>query len=498
MKIFKLIALVSLLALTAPAFTFMKTEPVNAAGQAPVTAYRDGNFTGVTQDFEAGLFNVAQLSTVGNDKISSIKIAPGYRVTLYKDSNFSGSYKVLYADTAWVDDLNDETSSMKVEWIGAVRMPVTAYSNSPYGGLEQAFGVGDHDWAELQGGVGNDSISSIRIAPGYKVTLYQNANFSGGTKVLTADAIYVGDFNDDVSSLKVEAISPLDATSVAVPNNAYSDASKRQLLETFAPRIWMAQGEAYFPSSVEFTFPHVDRYLNSSSGKYEIKTKTTLDPYTLKLPYFSGDLANAPIYAFWVEKDYNNVDMVFFQFSPYDLGKTVFGNEVGDHVGDWERITVRFAKFVDNNTNYLKPVQVFYGAHSFGTAYSWDEVTKVNQTHPVGYTAFGSHGMWKDPGTHVYQELVVTQLTDVTNQGTAWDTWNNVQAFQYYPHLSTGNGLGNPWPTWLDKDYTNPNSNAVYRFGNPAQGSYFGQPLLAGGPTGPQEKGALTNDVVLD
>jgi hypothetical protein len=92
----------------------------------------------------------------------------------------------------------------------------------------------------------------------------------------------------------------------------------------------------------------------------------------------------------------------------------------------------------------------------------------------------------------------VTQLIDVANQGTAWDTWNNIQAFQYDPNNRTGNGLGNTWPSWLDRDYSNPNSLSVYRFGNPSQGSFFGQPLLAGGPTGPQEKGALTNDVILD
>ncbi len=359
--------------------------------------------------------------------------------------------------------------------------------------------MGSYNVDDLKKGVGNDKISSLRVAPGYKVTLYKDYNFSGASKVFTADAIYVGaDFNDVTSSLVVEKISPLDSTSVAVPNNSYDSQSKRQLLQTFAPRIWFAQGEVYFPASVEYTFPYVDRYLNSSSGQYEFKTKTDLNPYDLKLPYFKGDLANAPIYAFWVEKEYNNVDLVYFQFSPYDLGKTVFGTEVGSHVGDWERVTVRLAKFVDNNTNYLKPVQVLYGAHSFSTVYRWDEVEKINGTHPVAHSAFGSHGMWKDEGTHVYKDLVVVKLTDVTNKGTAWDTWNNIQAFEYYPYQSTGTGLGNPWPSWLNKDYTNPNSWAVARFGNPAQGSYFGQPLLAGGPNGPQEKGALTDGTALD
>ncbi|MGX1832301.1 Vps62-related protein [Paenibacillus taichungensis] len=478
---------------------FPLAQPAQAAEDNAVMVYQDGDFGGSSQPFGVGQFNVNQLNVVGNDKISSVKVAPGYRLTLYRDKDFSGDTKTLTGDAGWLDDFNDATSSLKVEKIGGPNKPVIAYSNSPYGGFEQQFDIGSYNVDELKAGVGNDAISALRIAPGYKVTLYKDYNFAGYSKVLTADAIYVGgDINDSVSSLKVEAISPLDTTSVAVPGNDYSDTAKREILQTFAPKIWFAQGEVYFPSSVEHTLPYVDRYVNPGSGLYEFKTKTELNPYTLKLPYFTGDLANAPIYAFWVEKEYNNVDLVYFQFSPYDLGKTVFGTEVGDHVGDWERVTVRLAKFTDQNSNYVKPVQVYYGAHSFGTTYSWGEVDKVNNTHPVAYSAFGSHGMWKDPGNHVYQELVVTQLIDVTNQGTAWDTWNNIQAFQYYPNTRTGNGLGNAWPSWLDRDYSNPNSLSVYKFGNPSQGSFFGQPLLAGGPTGPQEKGALTNDVILD
>lgn len=484
--------------LVAVALVFPAAKPAHASAEFPVTVFQDGDFNGVSQQFAIGLYNVNQLNVVGNDKISSVKVDPGYRLTLFSDKNFAGSSRMVTSDSSWLGDFNDITSSLKVEKIGGPNKPVIAYSDAPYGGFEQQFDVGSYDWADIVNGVGNDTISAIRIAPGYKVTLYKDNNFGGASKVLTADTIYLSDFNDQTTSLKVEAISPQDATTRAVPGNAYSDTAKREILQTFAPRIWFAQGETYFPASVEFTLPHLDRYINPGSGLYEFKTKTDLNPYTLKLPYFSGDLANAPIYAFWVEKEYNNVDLVYFQFSPYDLGKTVLGTEVGDHVGDWERVTVRLAKFTDQGTNYVKPVQVFYGAHSFGTTYNWNEVDKVNNTHPVAYSAFGSHGMWKDPGNHVYKELVVTQLIDVANQGTAWDTWNNIQAFQYYPNSLTGNGLGNAWPSWLDRDYSNPNSLSVYKFGNPAQGSFFGQPLLAGGPTGPQEKGALTNDVILD
>ncbi|RXZ77571.1 DUF946 domain-containing protein [Paenibacillaceae bacterium] len=499
MRKFKLWILVSLIVVMSASGTLINWEVAYAEDAAPVTVYRDAHYSGTAQSFDVGFYDVNVLkSGVGNDTISSIRIAPGYRVTLYEDAIYSGNGHVLASDTEWLDNFNDVTSSLKVELIGASTLPVIAYRNPSYRGVEQQFDVGMYNLNEINQGVGSDRLSSMRVRPGYKVTLYQHQNFSGATKVLTADNDFITDFDDMMSSMKVEQISPVDSTSVAVPGNTYSDVSKRQLLEAFAPKIWFAQGEVYFPSSVEYTFPYVDRYLNPSSGKYELKTKTPLDPYHLKLPYFAGDLANAPIYAFWVEKEYQNVDLVYYQFSPYDLGKTVLGTEVGDHVGDWERVTVRLAKFEDNNTQYVKPVQVLYGAHFLATIYSWDEVDKIDGTHPVAYSAFGSHGMWKDQGNHVYKDLFVVKLIDVANQGTAWDTWHNVQAFQYFPNQKTGVGLGNPFPDWLGRDYEDPNSGAIYRFGNPSQGTFFGQPLLAGGPGGPQQKTALLNDVTLD
>jgi len=475
------------------------TGVTHADDNPPVTVYRDGDFTGVSQSFELGFHNVDTLkSGVGNDKISSVRVAQGYRVTLYKDANYSGETYVLTYDAEWLDYFNDVTSSLKVELIGAPSLPVIAYADSPYGGVEQQFDVGEYNVDALKSGVGNDKISSMRVKPGYKVTLYKDHNFSGNSKVLTEDTIYLFDFNDSVSSLKVEQTNPLDSTTISIPNNDYSASFKHQILQTFAPRIWFAQGEVYFPSSVEHSLPFLDRYFNTSSGKYELQTKTSLNPYNMRLPYFTGDLANAPIYSFWVEKEYDNVDLVFFQYSSYDLGKTVLGTEVGSHVGDWERVTVRLAKFEYDGSYYLKPVQVLYGAHSFSIVYPWNEIEKINDTHPVAYSAFGSHGMWKDPGSHVYKDLVVVKLIDVTNQGTAWDTWNNIQTFEFFPNQRTGVGLGNPYPDWLGRDFTNPDSGSVYRFGNTAQGSFFGQPLLADGPTGPQSKGSLVNDVLLD
>ena len=63
-------------------------------------------------------------------------------------------------------------------------------------------------------------------------------------------------------------------------------------------------------------------------AEYYTTTETLSSPDT-KLDYFVGDISTARCYAFWVQKDYNNVDISYFQYSPYDLGKTVLGTEFG-------------------------------------------------------------------------------------------------------------------------------------------------------------------------
>lgn len=80
------------------------------------------------------------------------------------------------------------------------------YQDINYGGNTVSLGLGDYNLASLQAkGFRNDDLSSIKCPWGYKVTLYADDNFSGATKVITADTSWIGsNWNDRVSSIKVE------------------------------------------------------------------------------------------------------------------------------------------------------------------------------------------------------------------------------------------------------------------------------------------------------
>ena len=65
--------------------------------------------------------------------------------------------------------------------------------------------------------------------------------------------------------------------------------------------------------------------------------------------------------------------------------------ELGNHVGDWERIQVRFNY---NGTGTPVPTRVSFSEHSGIVNYNWGDtnLTLVGGTHPVAYSANGSHG----------------------------------------------------------------------------------------------------------
>lgn len=84
-----------------------------------------------------------------------------------------------------------------------------------------------------------------------------------------------------------------------------------------------------------------------------------------------GGRSDAPAVLIVVPKGDGVVDAFWFFFYSYNLGNTVFNVRFGNHVGDWEHTTVRFQHGV--------PKAVFFSEHSFGEAYTWDAVEKIDK-----------------------------------------------------------------------------------------------------------------------
>lgn len=273
------------------------------------------------------------------------------------------------------------------------------------------------------------------------------------------------------------------------------DSMKLQYIQQFAPYVYMNKDERYYPSTVEFSFPHLTRFLNTDDGNYWLQTKEKLPEPSSILPYFHGDLEHAKAYAFWVDKKLHKEITYFFYF-PYNRGKEFFNTIWGNHVGDWEHVTVRLGWNYSKGQWVLTPFEMYLSEHSKGDTRQWEKISKVNGK-PVVYCAWGSHAMYFDDGNHKYKYIpFIGSLIDHCSKGKIFDVFNN--KFEAYDFTGKKGLANNPWPTWMSTDYKNPgkdpsdpSSGAIYRWGNKKRGCddpFGGTCRLENGPTGPIEK----------
>jgi len=308
------------------------------------------------------------------------------------------------------------------------------------------------------------------------------------------------------------------------------DPTKVALLETYAPRVYFHSREEYWPSSVEWSFNFLKRVWDSRSGKWWLVSKEKLRKPSSVVAYFHGadpdrqwtgipcSLDDVPAYAFWHKVDDRSYDLLYFFYYPYNRGKlvkwgglgklrpipinTVFGN----HVGDWEHITVRLTWQRVWDDWILAPSMdahvpsLYLSSHSHGQKSRWPVPWVPDTHHPIIYAAKGSHGSYLKAGSHTYKtSFWVGQLKDHTDRGTAWDTWKKLECFDYDAKRGLGPTWKGTWPTWLKKGAADrdvgsedPASGPVWRWGNYRRGEQAGYYRLAHGPTGPADKPYLT------
>jgi thiol-disulfide isomerase/thioredoxin len=343
-----------------------------------------------------------------------------------------------------------------------------------------------------------------------------------------------------------------------------SDNEKLTLLEQYAPRVFFfpyvpaeefypsIPAEEFYPSSVEWSFDHLFRYspddippLNYPSFwyhlfpchigpeppepyyNYYVSPNETIGAPSNWLEYHRGcdgsatdnpcQLSDAPAYAFWNKQtvpwggeEIEVVDLTYFFYFPYNRGKEYADTVWGNHVGDWEHITVRLGWVYEPSTGWaIKPLHLFVSAHDFGTSHPWDTIEKVQGSdHPIVYSAKGSHGLYVTAGPHRYDKIWVLFypifLYDYTGNGAEWNTWTNLETFDYDGEYGLGSSV---WPRWMSTDYEapcapdnpgcdphDPASGPIYRWGTCRFGdcSILGIDtgcIMTDGPTGPVAKG---------
>lgn len=197
----------------------------------PVVTIYQGDYSGDFRNLEAGRYGINDLG-IGNDQLSSIRIPRGFRVTLFENESFSGRQLTLTQDAGTdvltANRFNKVTSSILVEQAeDKPALMATVYQDNFSGASKQLL-PGNYEYQQL--GIGNNTVSSVRVPRGLKVTLYEYGAFEGRSMQVTKDTpaefFEASQFNDLTTSVRVEEI-PEENLYVTIYSDSYSGASQR-------------------------------------------------------------------------------------------------------------------------------------------------------------------------------------------------------------------------------------------------------------------------------
>ncbi|MCP3102318.1 Vps62-related protein [Myxococcus sp. K15C18031901] len=257
----------------------------------------------------------------------------------------------------------------------------------------------------------------------------------------------------------------------------------------FAPRVWLHSDEFFLPSTTEYFLENTQEVGGHLTTRIPLGCDDCTNP-----PFLHGldpNQQHVPVYAQVIPRTVagtptNITDVVYWTFYAFNFGKHVciggrlgdtclgYWMQLGNHVGDWEHLTVRF---VDG-----RPTQVTMSQHGKAPVFGYGgKLLPMADLHPEAYSALGSHGLYPDAAVHEYMNLYNgDSLKDVTNRGAAWKTWEKPVVFPWQPQGSFTGSL-----SWL---------NITAGWGNAKSGcdnvvsKASGECILNGGPGGPMQK----------
>lgn len=249
-----------------------------------------------------------------------------------------------------------------------------------------------------------------------------------------------------------------------------------KLAKLYAPRVWLHSEEEYFPSSVNYYFENSSPIYKENNG-ISLGISNPRVKYGQRNCFTNNFLSNVtiPSYVFkWngTWKGPRNNDFVeshengefiltYYFFYPYNLGKRVFFRYYGNHDGDVEKIRILFQNY--------KPVKIFLSIHGHNEMrFAWgipdlaglyandeDELNRnailhsflsYDSTHPIIYSAKGSHGSWPQEGNYKYGKknipyIVRRQMIDSCDKGYIWDIKNNIILFDVMDWIDKNNKM---------------------------------------------------------
>jgi hypothetical protein len=200
-------------------------------------------------------------------------------------NSLNSDYVVVRPDHIF--QLIREKNGLPVNGTSTTGGKVTLYQHCNYEGWSATFDVGNFNLAALQvAGVTNKDASSIKITPGYNVTLYQNDGFGGASINLTGDDSCLTDnvangvnFNDQISSMVV-GVGGVTSSSSSSSKPSSSASSSSKLSSSSSSVVVSSSSKSSSSSSKS----------SSSSSSSVGGSLCTSPAYVDKKTYNTGDL----------------------------------------------------------------------------------------------------------------------------------------------------------------------------------------------------------------
>jgi len=174
-----------------------------------ITLHEDCDFKGKQSVLEPGNYSTYQMN-IGNDKLSSIQIPSGMKVTIYEHKNYKGKSKTFTQNIPCLEaEWNDFASSVVVE--GSNYNPrynqntyVTFYNDCYNKGYSKSLKAGIYKGDAL--GLLKNKISSFAIYGNLKVRVYlNNEDATGYNHTFNETTSCLSNmYNDKISSLVIE------------------------------------------------------------------------------------------------------------------------------------------------------------------------------------------------------------------------------------------------------------------------------------------------------
>ncbi len=188
---------------------------------ADVTFYSKCDYKGPGVALAPGDYTAREMLQFGipQDSISAVDVPRGLTVTLYENDLFDGRYGTLKrSDPCLTNDrFDDVVSSISIRESFEVTTPIaqadtrsnagiTLYTECGFAGSSAIVGEGNYNLSQLKKlGIPDNTVSSVKVADGYAVTLYENDFLRGRSGRLVQDlsCLQNDKFDDTVSSVAV-------------------------------------------------------------------------------------------------------------------------------------------------------------------------------------------------------------------------------------------------------------------------------------------------------